>query len=128
MVAFSPSATVSDPQITFSTEGTYTIRLTASDTQYAAVTSVVVEVVANLPQTVEVRVLFRKTTRRSTRTGRMEDLSSSDLEMVQESDDQIVGIRFRNVSIPPGAVITHARWFSSRPTKPARRDRPGGLG
>ena len=36
------------------------------------------------------------------------DLGSSDLEMIREDEDQIVGIRFQNVSIPQGATITNA--------------------
>jgi hypothetical protein len=36
------------------------------------------------------------------------DVSSSDLELVQEDDTQVVGIRFRNVTVPPGATIVNA--------------------
>lgn len=36
------------------------------------------------------------------------DLSSSDLEMVEEADLQTVGLRFQNVNIPPGATILQA--------------------
>jgi hypothetical protein len=35
-------------------------------------------------------------------------MDSSDLEMVEESQTQIVGIRFRNLTIPPYALITKA--------------------
>ncbi|MGA1843834.1 MAG: PilC/PilY family type IV pilus protein [bacterium] len=34
--------------------------------------------------------------------------SSSDLELVRDGSDQIVGIRFQNVTIPPGADIANA--------------------
>ena len=37
-------------------------------------------------------------------------LSSSDLELVQESSTQVVGIRFRGVAIPRGATVT-AAWI-----------------
>lgn len=40
-------------------------------------------------------------------TGSM-DLGSSDLEMIRESTDQKVGLRFRSVQVTPGAVITNA--------------------
>ncbi|MCK4693496.1 MAG: hypothetical protein KAT23_07685, partial [Anaerolineales bacterium] len=40
--------------------------------------------------------------------GTMEALGSSDLELVQEADTQIVGVRFLGVTIPPGATITNA--------------------
>jgi len=36
------------------------------------------------------------------------DRSSSDLEMVMESGEQIVGVRFRNVAVPSGSIITNA--------------------
>ena len=36
------------------------------------------------------------------------NLSSSDLELVQESSTQTIGIRFRNVNIPPEATIVNA--------------------
>jgi len=36
------------------------------------------------------------------------DLSSSDLELVRESGDQEIGMRFLGVTIPPGATITNA--------------------
>ena len=35
-------------------------------------------------------------------------LTSSDLELITESTEQIVGIRFRNVPVPQGAIITRA--------------------
>ena len=41
-------------------------------------------------------------------TGTMELLTSTDLELVQESDTQIVGMRFQSVAIPAGATITFA--------------------
>ena len=41
-------------------------------------------------------------------SGEMENLDSTDLEMVAESTDQIVGMRFRNIQVPIGAVITSA--------------------
>ncbi len=37
------------------------------------------------------------------------DLSSTDLELIRDgSDDQIVGVRFQNVTVPPGATIHSA--------------------
>ena len=36
------------------------------------------------------------------------NLGSSDLELIREADDQTVGIRFNNVSVPQGATITNA--------------------
>ena len=36
------------------------------------------------------------------------DRGSSDLEMIHESEDQIVGLRFRNITIPQGSSITNA--------------------
>lgn len=37
------------------------------------------------------------------------DRSSSDLELIREGGDQLVGIRFRNLSIPPGVTIESAQ-------------------
>lgn len=36
------------------------------------------------------------------------DLYSSDLELITEATDQIIGIRFQNIAIPPGVAITKA--------------------
>lgn len=36
------------------------------------------------------------------------DLTSSDLELVQESTAQTVGLRFQGIAIPPGATVTSA--------------------
>jgi hypothetical protein len=36
------------------------------------------------------------------------DLGSSDLEMIRENTDQTVGVRFRNVPVPQGSIITRA--------------------
>ncbi|MGI9380447.1 MAG: hypothetical protein ACR2OW_12420, partial [Methyloligellaceae bacterium] len=36
------------------------------------------------------------------------DLDSSDLELIEASAEQIVGIRFNNIDIPQGAIITNA--------------------
>ena len=42
-----------------------------------------------------------------TNTGAI-DIGSSDLELIRESSDQVVGLRFDNVTIPQGAVINAA--------------------
>jgi hypothetical protein len=36
------------------------------------------------------------------------DLTHADLEMTRGDDDQVIGLRFLNIPIPSGAVITHA--------------------
>lgn len=36
------------------------------------------------------------------------ELTSSDIELIHETDDQVVGMRFVGVSIPPGAKVVHA--------------------
>jgi hypothetical protein len=36
------------------------------------------------------------------------DLLSSDLELVNDCYDQVIGIRFTNVSVPQGATISNA--------------------
>ena len=36
------------------------------------------------------------------------NLTSGDLELVHDADDQTVGLRFAGVNVPPGATIVHA--------------------
>jgi Tfp pilus tip-associated adhesin PilY1 len=57
--------------------------------------------------TVEVSVSANSDDAEEGESGAM-DLYSSDLELITESTDQIVGIRFQNVAVPQGAMITNA--------------------
>uniref|UniRef100_A0A540V9H0 Tandem-95 repeat protein n=1 Tax=Litorilinea aerophila TaxID=1204385 RepID=A0A540V9H0_9CHLR len=57
--------------------------------------------------TVEVRVGASSDDAEERANGRVV-LSSSDLELIRERDDQVVGIRFAGVAIPQGATIVNA--------------------
>ena len=58
--------------------------------------------------TLDVRVSASTDDAEEHQTGTMESLTSSDLELIQESDDQVVGMRFLNLGIPQGANVTNA--------------------
>ncbi|MFC1600669.1 6-bladed beta-propeller, partial [Patescibacteria group bacterium] len=59
-------------------------------------------------ETLEVRVNAGSDDAEEHENGTMESLTSSDLELVRESDDQLVGMRFNSVDIPQGATIQSA--------------------
>ena len=58
--------------------------------------------------TIEVRVSQGDDDAEEDKGNHQMDLSSSDLELVRESNDQLIGIRFQNVMIPKGSTITNA--------------------
>lgn len=62
---------------------------------------------ACINQTFQAQVISGSDDAEEHATGTM-DLTSSDLEMVQESDTQTVGIRFRNINIPVNTTILGA--------------------
>ena len=108
-VTFSAPA-AQDTQAAFSTAGTYVLRLTANDGELTASDDVTVEVRAAGSGALDVRVMAGTDDAEQTSTGSM-SLTSSDLELVADgSVQQIVGIRFSSVAVPPGATIT-AAWI-----------------
>jgi PKD repeat protein len=97
----STMATISDP-------GTYVLRLTASDSELSSSDDVTVAVVGpNGPFTLDVSVAAGSDDAEEAATGSV-NLSSSDLELVNDGNDQTVGIRFTGVSVPPGSTIDSA--------------------
>ncbi len=107
-VTFGNTSTV-DTTASFSTAGTYTLGVTADDSQSAASNDVVIAVNAApaASEALDIRVAAGSDDAEESASGRLK-LTSSDLELVQESSNQTVGMRFNGVTIPPGATITLA--------------------
>ncbi|MGA1796336.1 MAG: PilC/PilY family type IV pilus protein [bacterium] len=60
------------------------------------------------PESLDIRVSSSEDDAEERVSDGVVDCGSSALEMIQESSDQIVGIRFRDVTVPRGAAITNA--------------------
>ena len=107
-VTFADAAAV-DTTATFSAIGTYTLRLSADDGQLLGVDEVTVTVAGDDGDVIlDIRVATSADDAEESAVGGM-DLNSSDLEMVAYSTgDQVVGMRFTNVSVPQGATIVQA--------------------
>ncbi len=106
-VTFGDASAV-DTTATFSTPGTFVLRLTASDGQLSASDELTVTVTGSGGAvTLEVRVSNGNDDAEEQTDGSV-GTGSSDLELVQEDTLQTVGIRFNGIDIPPGATITDA--------------------
>jgi hypothetical protein len=103
-VAFANPAAL-DTTATFSTAGTYVLRLTANDGALSAYDELTVTVLdAGAQLTVEVRVAISPDDAEESATGSV-DLASTDLELVYDKSTQVVGIRFPGINVPKGATI-----------------------
>jgi hypothetical protein len=103
-VAFDDPAVI-DTTATFATAGTYVLRLTADDGELTAYNDLTVTVHAAGDQlTVEVRVSVAQDDAEEDDTGSV-DLYSTDLELVYDKSNQVVGIRFPDITVPQGAII-----------------------
>jgi hypothetical protein len=91
---------------------TYTVVFTATDLVDPLLTdSEPVDISVRDPGSgvaVDYRVMATRDDAEERVSGYVSNLSGSDLEMVHESTDQIVGMRFRGVAVPRGATITNA--------------------
>ena len=97
-----------DTTATFSAAGKYTLRLTASDGQLSTSDDAVITVtLANGGVGLDVRVSASSDDAEEKATGSV-GLTSTDLELVYDVSNQVVGMRFNNVNIPKGAAITNA--------------------
>ena len=102
-----------DTTASFSTSGTYVLRLSATDGQLSASDDVTVVVQASGggggAQTVEVRVAAGSDDAEQSVGSGKTSTTSSDLELTTDGNtQQVVGIRFATVAIPAGAHITNA--------------------
>jgi peptidoglycan/xylan/chitin deacetylase (PgdA/CDA1 family) len=109
-VVFQNASSV-DTGVTFPQPGTYVLSLAAGDGALSSSDSVAVEVKPSSAVTLEVAVNASSGDAEEMAAGTVV-LNSSDLELVYDSyksaGNQIVGLRFAGVSIPPGATITNA--------------------
>jgi hypothetical protein len=98
-----------DTTATFSGQGDYVLRLTATDGELTAFDEVAVSVLpAGTGQTLEVRVSAGSDDAEQAVSGSTA-LDSSDLELTTDGNtQQVVGTRFTGVQIPAGATITNA--------------------
>ena len=98
-----------DTTATFSAQGNYVLRLTASDGELTAFDEVAVNAQpAGTGQTFEVRVTGGSNDAEQSVSGST-SLDSSDLELTTDGNtQQIVGTRFTGIQIPAGATITNA--------------------
>ena len=109
------TSTLQNPNHTYTAAGTYTVTLTVTDNE-AATDSTNHPVTVTAPSsggTILIEVRVNQST--DDAEERISDgnmyTDSSDLEFVYDSyvgGDQVVGIRFQNVDIPHGAIITSA--------------------
>jgi len=109
------TAPTSSATHTYASAGTYTVTLTVTDT--GALTSLPASANVTVsgggggtgtPVTVEQRTLATSDDAEETVSSGAVNLSSGDLELVQDSNVQAVGMRWSGLAIPRGAVITTA--------------------
>ncbi len=112
-VTFGNAAAV-DTTASFSVDGTYVLRLTASDGQTTTADDITVLVrTAGSGQAVEIPVSAGSDDAEQAASGFV-GLTSSDLELVTDGGTvQTVGTRFAGVGVPAGATITRA-WIQFR--------------
>jgi hypothetical protein len=100
-----------DTTASFSTEGTYVLRLTADDGELSAYDELTITVneAGGEVTTLEVRVAAKKDDAEESESGGM-DFQDNDLDLVYDRDNQnqTVGVRFTAVDIPQGATVLSA--------------------
>jgi hypothetical protein len=107
-VAFA-DATAPATAATFSAAGAYVLRLTADDGALTSADDVVVTVTsAGATVVLDVAVSQRSDDAEEVVSTGAVSLSSSDLELTNDSGIQVVGIRFSGLPIPAGSQITAA--------------------
>lgn len=107
------TSTSANPSHTYASAGTYSVTLTVTDDDDAT-NSTSHSVTVTAPSgggettTVEVRVSQSSDDAEEAVDDNSMYMDSSDLELIDDSGEQVVGIRFQNVNIPQGATITSA--------------------
>ncbi len=100
------TANAESTTVSFTTLGTYTFHLTADDGELTA-TDFVTVTYTSVPVSIAVPVKTAADDAEEKSTGKV-NLTSADLELVQDDTTQRVGLRFAGVGIPKGATITNA--------------------
>jgi PKD repeat protein len=95
---------------TFSQVGTYVVRQTATDGELTTTDDATVTVTDPVVPSgiIDVPVRLSADDAEEVASTGAVQLTSSDLELVKDSTEQVVGLRFSNVAIPAGSVITAA--------------------
>jgi hypothetical protein len=102
------NASAVDTTATFSQDGTYVLRLTASDGALQSFDELTVTVSPNNVQSLDIRVSVGADDAEE-RADNSVAPGSPDLDlMAADESNLVVGTRFRNVAIPQGATITNA--------------------
>ena len=101
----------------YAAAGTYTVTLVATDAANLASTPATASITVNPPAlttTLEVRVAASSDDAEENASHSV-NLTSPDLQLIHDTTDQTVGMRWAGLTIPPGATIT-AAWiqFSAR--------------
>src|SRR5204862_7979003 len=93
----------------FDAAGTYVLRLSATDGELSSADDLTVTVVgAGQTTTIDVPVATGNDDAEETVSSGALNLTSTDLELIHDSADQVVGVRFVNLPIPAGAHVTRA--------------------
>jgi hypothetical protein len=97
--------TLVDTRATFTTPGTYVLRLVANDGAFNA--SDILQVTVQPPPVIERRIATGSDDTEERRNGTIET-DPADLDLVYEAGSQTVGLRFTNLVVPSGATILAA--------------------
>jgi PKD repeat protein len=103
------SSAQQNPSHEYSESGTYNVILTVTNAQGGSdsISKTVVITNQNQSQVFETLIATGNDDAEESSSGSM-NLSSSDMELIRESSDQTVGLRFTNIDIPADATITQA--------------------
>ncbi|HEX6401294.1 MAG TPA: hypothetical protein VF108_12615, partial [Actinomycetota bacterium] len=104
------SPTTANTDASFSQAGTYVLRLTASDGELTSFDEVTIVEQAGGTPTILNRSIAAGSDDAEQQASGAVDLHSSDIELVQDgsSNNQTIGLRFTNMTVPTGATISNA--------------------